>query len=191
MTSSNQVLPSDYTSESFPSANTYFNNYDPQSNYANSYSPQSSYANNANPQSLYSNNRKMEMEELKERVFQNYLNNLGSAGLNGISNGLNLVGNSLDQGLDIGNQNYQTYDPYDRGNFGSGLNYGYCTEDVISAPILVTVLAGLALMWWVLREKIWQNGGRRKKRQVEEDEDQGGIANLNRFLFGNNSKKIT
>ena len=73
-------------------------------------------------------------------------------------------------------------DNYDRFGSLSGSGYG-CYEDEVSIALLVTVAAGLALMWWVLYEKVWQNGGRRKR---EVDETSGYFEHLSSiFSLGN------
>ena len=140
------------------------------------------------------------MDDLKDRVFQNYINNLGNYAFNQIGQGINQVGNKLNHGLDVGinfggGHSFRPHRPVHhsstpiKGGYGNGhipeySGFGYCKEDEISLPVLVTGLAGLALMWWVLREKIWQNGGRRKKRNVWQ-RIQNTVLNANSVLSGN------
>ncbi len=75
--------------------------------------------------------------------------------------------------------NYDYYDDYGVDRIGgidrtfggssdhhaSHSGYGYCEEDQVSLSLLVTALAGLALMGYTLYTKIQANGGRRKRSE--------------------------
>ena len=139
------------------------------------------------------------MDDLKDRVFQNYLNNLGNYAFNQIGQGINQVGDKLNHGLNLpinfgGGHSFRpsqhSFHQPIKGGYGNGhipeySGFGYCKEDEISLPVLVTGLAGLALMWWVLREKIWQNGGRRRKKRNVWERMQNTVLNANSVLNGN------
>lgn len=63
--------------------------------------------------------------------------------------------------------NRKGYGGYDHYGSPSG-HGGYCYEDQISIGLLITALAGIALMWYTLYTKILASGGRRK-RSLSED----------------------
>ena len=73
--------------------------------------------------------------------------------------------------------NYDYYDDYSSSvinrkadhHHASYGHYDYCKEDEVSIGLLVTALAGIALMWYTLYTKIKTNGGRRRKRDLFED----------------------
>ena len=77
---------------------------------------------------------------------------------------------------DYGNYDYYDETPVRRAGFGhhggdhygAHSGYGYCEEDQVSIGLLVTALAGIALMWYTLYTKIQDNGGR-KKRDAESE----------------------
>ena len=64
---------------------------------------------------------------------------------------------------------YYYDDDYDRKGFhkdsyGALSGHGdYCYEDQISIGLLITSIAGIALMWYVLWTKIQASGGRRRR----------------------------
>ena len=54
---------------------------------------------------------------------------------------------------------YGGHEPY-----GSLSSSGYgCYEDEVSIALLITAIAGIGLMWYILYTKIQANGGRRKR----------------------------
>ena len=77
---------------------------------------------------------------------------------------------------DYGNYDYYDETPVRRAGFGhhgggdhygAHSGYGYCEEDQVSIGLLVTALAGIALMWYTLYTKIQANGGRKKRDDSE------------------------
>ena len=87
---------------------------------------------------------------------------------------LGALSNLLGQGSNpkIAYASYDNYDYYDTpirsksDHYGSLSGHGgYCEEDTVSIALLVTTVAGILLMGYILLTKIQANGGRKKREE--------------------------